>query len=177
MTDKRKKVLLITGCGVACLALLLAIGSQFYTPDATKDQAISDQSGGKSLQIDIPAGALSGNGTEDSAAALPNQTDLPEQSIQADPTKPEVAPEQLTDPTTKPDGEKVDGTPQATDHDNVAKPETTAPVPQDEPQGGETKDGMIYVPGFGWVKDEGGGGEAINADGMYENGNKIGDMD
>lgn len=170
MTDKRKKMLLITGCGVACLALLLAIGSQFYTPDTSKDQAVSDKSTQGALKINIPAG------TTDGVAALPDQTDLSDQSIQADPAKPEVTPEQLTDPTTKPDGEKVDGTPQATDHNNVATPDTASASTGDS-QGGETKDGMIYVPGFGWIEDQGGGGEAINADGMYENGNKIGNMD
>lgn len=171
MTEKIKKMLLITGCGVACLALLLAIGSQFYTPDTTKDPAVLDKSTQGGLEINIPTG------TTDSAATLPDQTDLADQSIQADLAKPEVTPEQLTDPTTKPDGEKVDETPQATDHNNVAKPEDKASTSTDNPQGGETKDGMIYIPGFGWVKDEGEENVGIDAEDMYENGNKIGDMD
>lgn len=171
MTDKRKKMLLITACGAACLALLLAIGSQFYTPDALKDQAVSDQSAQGELDINMA------DGTSDSAAALPDQTDLADQSIQADPAKPEATPEQLTDPTTKPDGEKVDGTPQAADHNNMAKPEDKASASTDNPQGGETKDGMMYVPGYGWMKDNGGVGEGTYAEDMYENGNKIGDMD
>jgi hypothetical protein len=169
MTDKRKRMLLISGCSVACLALLLAIGSQFYNPDTVKDSAISKQSGEESLKIDTTAEELSDS---DSNAALPDQTDLPDQSIQSDPTKPEATPEQLTDPTTKPDGEKVEGTPKATDHNNVTKPETTAPAPA-----GETKEGMMYVPGFGWMKDNGGVGEGTYAEDMYENGNKIGEMD
>lgn len=41
-------------------------------------------------------------------------------------------------------------------------------------QGGETKNGQVYLPGFGWVKDTGGSGTAAND--MYENGNKIADM-
>jgi hypothetical protein len=174
MTDKRKRILLIAGCSAACLALLLAIGSHFYNPDTVKDSTISKQSEEENLKIDIPAGELSDT---DSNAVLPDQTDLPDQSIQSDPTKSEATPEQMTDPTKKPDGEKVDGTPQATDHNNATKPETTAPASTGDSQAGETKDGMIYVPGFGWIEDEGGGGESINADGMYENGNKIGDMD
>ncbi|MCM1168127.1 MAG: hypothetical protein NC401_19250 [Ruminococcus sp.] len=39
---------------------------------------------------------------------------------------------------------------------------------------GQKKDGMIFITGFGWVKDEGGGGEGEYLEGMYENGNKIG---
>ena len=50
------------------------------------------------------------------------------------------------------------------------QPET----PSDTPKHGEKKDGMIYINGFGWIKDEGGGGRAEYASDMYENGNKIG---
>lgn len=171
MTYKRKKMLLITGCGVICLALMLAIDSQFYASDTSKESAVLDESTQGGLEINIPAG------TTDSAVALPDQTDLADQSIQQDPTKPEVTPEQLTDPTTKPDGEKVDGTPQATDHNNVATPEDTASASTGNSQGEETKDGMMYVPGFGWMKDNGGVGEGTYAEDMYENGNKVGDMD
>ena len=38
------------------------------------------------------------------------------------------------------------------------------------------KRAMIYINGFGWVADEGGGGVCEYADDMYENGNKIGSM-
>ena len=33
---------------------------------------------------------------------------------------------------------------------------------------------MIFINGFGWVGDEGGGGVCEPAPDMYENGNKIG---
>ena len=47
----------------------------------------------------------------------------------------------------------------------------------DEPQAGDTKNGQIYIPGFGWVQNNGGGGSGTVAEDMYENGNKIGIMD
>ncbi|MDE6580657.1 MAG: hypothetical protein K2K41_09010 [Ruminiclostridium sp.] len=53
------------------------------------------------------------------------------------------------------------------------KPQITEP-PSDTPQHGDKKDGMIYINGFGWVPDEGGGSKSEYAGGMYENGNKIG---
>ena len=56
-------------------------------------------------------------------------------------------------------------------------PEQIQPTTQtttNTPKHGETKDGMIYITGFGWVKDEGGGGKGEAASDMYENGNKIG---
>ena len=48
------------------------------------------------------------------------------------------------------------------------------PTASNTPKHGDTKDGMIYINGFGWVKDEGGGGIGETASDMYENGNKIG---
>ena len=83
MTDKRKRILLIAGCSAACLALLLAISSQFYNQDTVKDSAISKQNREASLKIDATTGELS---DLDSNPSLPDQTGLPDQSIQSDPT-------------------------------------------------------------------------------------------
>lgn len=50
---------------------------------------------------------------------------------------------------------------------------TTAPAPT-EPHNGQTSGDYIYVNGFGWILNEGGGGEgSVNYE-MYCNGNKIG---
>ena len=50
---------------------------------------------------------------------------------------------------------------------------TTVPAPA-EPYHGQTSGDYIYVNGFGWVFNEGGGGEgSVNYE-MYCNGNKIG---
>lgn len=56
------------------------------------------------------------------------------------------------------------------------KQEEPAPAENQTPKTGDTKDGMVYVEGFGWITDEG-EGSGIYADDMYENGNKIGIMD
>ena len=53
------------------------------------------------------------------------------------------------------------------------KPQVTEP-PSDTPKHGDKKDGMIYINGFGWVVDNGGGGTNEYVYNMYENGNKIG---
>ena len=42
------------------------------------------------------------------------------------------------------------------------------------PKNGETSGNMIYAIGFGWVVNEGGGGEGSTNEEMYCNGNKIG---
>jgi hypothetical protein len=54
-------------------------------------------------------------------------------------------------------------------------PPTTTPSASNQPLGGETKDGKVYVPGFGWIKDIG-EGHGTHLSDMYENGNKIGVM-
>ena len=65
------------------------------------------------------------------------------------------------------------------DKEPIYEPEQTEvkqqpETPSDTPKHGDTKDGMIYINGFGWVVDEGGGGRSEYDSEMYENGNKIG---
>lgn len=99
------------------------------------------------------------------------------QTIQVDVKKPkEPTKEELTDPTKKPDREKVEEPPKNIDHDKVEKPEEP-PKKKDEPQGGDKNNkGQTYLPGFGWVENSG-ENQGTKAEDMYENGNKIGNMD
>lgn len=46
---------------------------------------------------------------------------------------------------------------------------------QEQPQGGEKKDGKIFVPGFGWIDDEGGGSDVHEAPNAGT-GEPVGDM-
>lgn len=115
--------------------------------------------------------------TDQAVDARPAQTDQTEQSIQPEPTKPETPDEEtLKNPAVKPDGTKVEGEPEAVGHDAVERPAETEP-PAGTPQAGDTSGSQIYVPGFGWVENHGGGGSGTVAEDMYENGNKIGIMD
>lgn len=47
------------------------------------------------------------------------------------------------------------------------KSQTTVEPKSSQPKSGDKKDGKVYIPGFGWVKDEGGGGqgEVVDSDG------------
>lgn len=61
------------------------------------------------------------------------------------------------------------------DESGTCQPDHTPQPETDQPQCGETQDGKIYVPGFGWVENKGGGSvvhEAPNAG----TGKPIGDM-
>ena len=104
----------------------------------------------------------------DSAAPenpAPDQTDQAEQQIQPDVVK----------PTVPPDAQPADGSaPEIVDHDKVTTP-PPASTSSGEPQHGDTKNGKIYVDGFGWI-DAIGDSQGSTAEDMYENGNKIGIM-
>lgn len=67
--------------------------------------------------------------------------------------------------------------PVAQPSDETSRETETQPSDEDKtPRTGDTKDGMVYVEGFGWLPDEGEGSGTYASD-MYENGNKIGIMD
>ncbi len=55
---------------------------------------------------------------------------------------------------------------------------TTVNPDSSRPKNGERKDGMIYIDGFGWIVDEGGGsvGQKVGNDGDTLTGNKVGEM-
>lgn len=115
--------------------------------------------------------------TQGAEEVLPPQTDKEEQKLQEEVTKPEEVPEEvLHDPTRKPDGEIVEGEPVAEEHEEGTRPEEPV-VAEGTPQAGDTSGGQIYIPGFGWVENQGGGASGTTAGDMYENGNKIGSMD
>lgn len=67
--------------------------------------------------------------------------------------------------------------PEVPQEETVQAPPVQAPS---EPAGDNgdsgSHDGMIWIDGFGWIKDEGGGGEVIEAPDMVPNGNQIGEM-
>ena len=52
----------------------------------------------------------------------------------------------------------------------------TLPSTENNGSNNESHEGMIWVDGFGWVEDEGGGSEGDDAPDMVPNGNQIGEM-
>lgn len=196
MTERTKKYLAVGAGAVVCIVLIAAISLQFGKAPSLESDVPEESSAVTEIIVDpsidskekesengsgvtLPPEKKTGQSAEEQAAvdSRPAQTDQPEQSIQPDVTKPEPPSEEvLHDPTMKPDGTKVDTPPEPVEHDAVEPPEEL-PTELDTPQAGETKGDQIYVPGFGWVENHGGGSSGIVADDMYENGNKIGIMD
>jgi hypothetical protein len=81
----------------------------------------------------------------------------------------------LTSPQ-KPNGDEVTEQDKPVDHDKVEKPKTT-PKSDGQPHGGDTKDGKIYVPGFGWINDQGGGGQGTVGKSDGDINKQVGTMD
>lgn len=184
MKDSTKKWLIVAGGVVICGVLVAVIASRFARETVTdaplppsssqQGDVIVDPDGGAApspepeadreqendvtVRPETPdAGdtATGGNGADASGT---------EQTIQADPVKPEKPEESvLTDPSQKPDGTPVEGTPQPEDHDSVTPP----PPPSTNTSGG--------LPGFDNVPNAG-ENQVTEANDMYENGNKIGIM-
>ena len=190
LTDRAKKRLTLTGLGVVCVVLVIAIVSQFQTeqPKDAPIQPSSTISDAVSPVTEIPTPSVEPTKTPevtvrpiDPAVTPAKSTDTgdstgTEQNIQAEVTKPAEPPQTAkTNPSKTPDGQKVDKvTP--VEHDKVTKPEssTSSSTPK---AGDKNEKGQVWFPGFGWVDDEGGGASGTKAEDMYENGNKIGVMD
>lgn len=75
-------------------------------------------------------------------------------------------------PTSTPSEEAITEQPAAIPELAPSEESTIQPT-ADTPQAAH--DGMVYVPGFGWLQSEGAGEWSVSEN-MYENGNKIGSM-
>lgn len=199
LTEKTKKYLAIGGGAVICIGLIAAISLQFNNAPAGDDNLPMQKPGATEIVVDPsdhtsdteepsteekkvtvqPSTEAASDSTESSQLidTRPAQTDQTDQSIQQEVTKPaEPSEEVKKDATQKPDGTKVNTPPTPVEHDSVVTPTEPEPAPE-QPQAGDTENGKIYIPGFGWVDNNGGGGSGTTADDMFENGNKIGNMD
>ena len=87
--------------------------------------------------------------------------------MQSEPIQ-EVTTEPEPTPTQTPPASEL----QAIPEQNATPPQETEPAPASPDS---TPDNMVYVPGFGWLENQGPNHCDYAAD-MYENGNKIGSM-
>ncbi len=192
LTDKTKKRIILAGLGIVSIALVIAIASQFKTEVPRDAEILATPAVSREVTPSVsvpPSSAETTNAPTVSAKPI-EPTDTPaviegadtgkstgtEQSIQAEPTKPPVP----TDPpkskteTSSPPKETVTKEPsKAAEHKTEDKVKTTTQAPTN----GEKKDGKIYVPGFGWIEDEGGGVEQSVIDGEGDINKQVGEMD
>jgi FtsZ-interacting cell division protein ZipA len=181
MNSKTKKWLVVIGCLAVCAVLVVLIGSRFASEKPVDQPLLPETSQPSDITVDINA-----DKEKDVVVTTPDITESDnkdngavssgtEQTIQGDPVKPEYSEEQIQDPTQKPNGEKVTEPPQPVDHGKVEPPKEP-PKTNNQPQGGDTKDGKIYVPGFGWIEDNGGGGQGTTVDGDGDINKQVGNM-
>ena len=182
MNDKTKKRVVLA-CGlVISVALVVMIGARFTKAPVTEEVNKAQNTEISEVVAENPNGVETNKNDEVKVEPIEvlkeTQVDSgaddtgTDQKIQGDvPDKPTYTEEQLTDPTQKPDGEKVDP-PKSEDKNPTT---TTTPKPNKPVTTTEQKlSGGL--PGFDSVPD-GGANEVIEVNDMYENGNKIGDMD
>ena len=198
LSEKTKKYLAISGGAVICVGLIAAISLQFNKTPVGEDTLPEKNPGVVEIVVDPSSLATSpeepvteetkvivqpntetaADSTESSQPVdtRPAQTDQTEQSIQPEVTKPaEPSQEVKKYATQKPDGTKVETPPVPVVHEEVVQPTETESAPN-QPQGGDVQDGKTYLPGFGYIENSGSNQENYAED-MFENGNKIGNMD
>ncbi len=195
MKEKTKKALAICSGTAVSIALACVICTQFIKPEeeiATlklPEQTMPSVTAAVSTTTaTTPKPIEKEEPCKEDDEKLPIETDeeLPEEEnddteyIEIDQSFPEAEkPTEVVASTTPPPPEITD-TAALTNPDKEPEYEpeqikVTKPTEkEDKPSNGDKKDGYIYLNGFGWVADKGGGGEAEYAEDMYENGNKIG---
>jgi hypothetical protein len=183
MTDKKKRMLAATVGAVVCVALIVGIAIHF----GGQVKPASEAQNGNDTNVPEPAINIENAEPEVSMQAnTPSVSDTnpgdgadsngTEQTIQADPAKPEP-PESPSSPSDNHDADDVpDEDKNAAAPPSYAPDQTTVTTKPSEPPPGSTNDkGQVFVPGFGWV-DDSGANEGGTLDGMYESGDKVGDM-
>lgn len=201
MTMKTKRGLAIGSGTVLCAALAILIATRFApepeavtpsTPEVSSEPTISveistaKREESKPIEIEKPEASTviepdntpaesdpdkeSENFIEDGGIEI--EQNFPEPEKENEPPAPPVIEdeEMLTNPVQEPvyEPEQVEVNPQTETPANPTNPNINPEMH------GQRKDGMIFINGFGWVVDEGGGGICEPAPDMYENGNKIG---
>ena len=191
LSDRKKKWGIVTGISFMCIILVIAIVSRFKTEtlveaEATTAALITTTDSPTISTLSVTGEETTTLVTTQEVSVQPTSTEAEkqnmdttdssgtEQSIQPEVTKPaEPLEEAKKDPTKTPSGEKVTTAVQAEENKVQS---TTAPT-QSSSESENNHEGEIYVPGFGWVEDNGGGVSQETIEDMYENGNKIGSMD
>lgn len=182
MNDKTKKRVVLA-CGlVVSVALIVMIGARFTKAPVSEEVNKAQNTEISEVVVENPNGAETNKNDEVKVEPIvvPKETQVDsgaddtgtDQTIQGDvPDKPTYTEAQLTDPTQKPDGEKVD--PPKSDDKNpttttTPKPNKPVTTTEQKPSGG--------LPGFDSVPD-GGANQVINGESDGDINKEVGSMD
>jgi len=163
------------------LAIALGAGLISYVNKTTKpkeDKILSDINKVDEVKVD----EIKIDHEEKDKVPVINDADNTEKSSQnnavssnTETSKPEAVPKKPEPPKEKPKT-----TDDITNKNKVPAYPEKAVKPQKEsiPKGGEKNNkGQVYVPGFGWVNDEGGGGQGTNVTSDGDINKQVGTMD
>lgn len=190
MTMKTKRALAVGGGTALCAVLAILIALRFTPEPETATPSIPEVTPAPSIGVEISdTKPIEANSPEASGTDEPNiqpaesepdiKTFIDNGGTEVNQNFPEA--EKESDPPPPPTiaDEKVLTNP---DKEPVYEPNQTKIIPEEKSENpaqnsgmhGQKKDDMIYISGFGWVTDEGGGGSGYTDNEMYQNGNKIG---
>jgi hypothetical protein len=163
MKKNNKKWLVVAGALALCAVLIAVIANQFKAPAVVDESMPVSGPQSTSVVVEPVVKPVADTSTADAGGAVDSG---PEQTIQGDVSRPEAPPAPEIDEDA------------LTDPDNVPTytPEQTNPSQGDAPTGGDTRPGQIYIPGFGWVADEGGGGAGTDTGSGGDPNKQVGDM-
>lgn len=182
---KTKKNVIIAGTSLVCAALVCVTVSRFAAEqNAPPDRTYAETEPAEIVTTVVTTAAPDMKEPEITMTIKSEkaaETEAPAETNAKPMTEVDRSFEKMTKPATEPPPPTVED--EAALTDPAAPPEyeppqttvTAAPEPKaDTPQHGETKDGKIYINGFGWIDDNGGKTYGETAADMYQNGNKIG---
>lgn len=177
MKEKTKKWLTIAGLAVIGLALAAGITMRLYREEAVPVEASTVEQETEVITetedpVPVPASE------EELVTETEEKTDIEETGQQIQPLPEKTETDKPEEPPALQEGADVEDPDAEPAYEEGTEESGDAGADdQQNPTHGDTKDGMIYVDGFGWIPDEGGGGSGTVADDMFENGNTIGIME
>lgn len=198
MTMKTKRGLAVGGGTVFCAVLAILIATKFAPEPEAVSPSTSETSSTTSISVEIstakneevkPIEIEKSSGSTSVPDSTPTESNpeneaagfIEDGGIEIEQNFPEPEKTESTPQNEPPEPPKIEDDEMLTSPDKEPnyKPEQTEVKPQQEtpsdtPKHGDKKDGQIYIDGFGWIKDEGGGGIGYTDNEMYQNGNKIG---
>lgn len=171
LSAKTQKRLLVSGLAAICVVLVVAVFS-FVGGSGENDKSnIAENNISNNVTVDD---IKTTNGTESQTSSnvvldidkLQN-VEVPIAETPQKPAEPEKPVVKDAGALKNPDTPPV-----------YNKEQTTVEKKSSEPKSGDKKDGKVYIPGFGWVKDEGGGSQGVKVgnEGDKLTGNKVGQM-
>ena len=169
MSDKTKKTLTVVGLEALCVVLVIGISKSLYKePEQTVAMGTEVE---EVTEVIVE--------TESTQQAVEEDTEeVPALIIETEvQTELEEGTQELQPEAEKTEEEKPETPPETEPKEENEQPTEPTPPANDTPSNGDTQDGMIYIEGFGWIENEGGGGSGTVDEDMYENGNKVGIMD